>query len=1620
MSIKDAHPAIQPRGASPVTRGILGGAMIRSHAQNFEDVILWRALRDVGRGTYLDIGAQDPMTDSVSLAFYEKGWRGVHVEPNPAFAEAIARARPDEEVVRAAVGSGEGTIPFFRISGTGLSTGVKEIAEQHRASGFEVERIEVPLLPLDDLLGRFEGRPLHWLKIDVEGMEKAVLESWTRTDVRPWVVVIEATVPVTGGGSGLPARIDAEWRGILSEKGYREVYFDGLNAFHLAEEHSDLAKWFAVGPNLFDGFDIGHSSWLGVRWIEERAALERRAAAAEREGEAARDRLKAAEREGEAARDRLKAAEGRLEEEKKRTAFLDGEILRRMDRPFVDRLLFRPSGKPKRPLRRILFHTSGKPRGMFRRRVLNHDGSPRRAFRQWMTGPEYNALRWPSQQPVQRAGSRRSRQTFPQEIFSTSDEARYDAWIRLWEMPEHLMPGRPDAPGVSVLIGLQDGETDRLERTLGSLGRQSLTDWQVLIAPVGAADGQRTADIAAGAGLATDRVDVLPASPTLGAALEAASARSDRPFILALRPGDVLPARALATLSTRMAEDERLDVVYGDEDVLDGMVRRLPQLKPDWSPELLTSYDYLGAPVLLRRSAVQGAGSFDPQREAGAPWDFHLRLLQPDFGRPSSPRVARVTEVLCHRWPSGNPGRPDPADAEASLDFRTAVADHWRRLGLEPETEMRADGTVRSRWHFPDPPLVSIIIPSRDRAHLLRVTLDGLLDRTDYPRKEIIVVDNGSTETDTLNLYEQAQRRGVRVVPFQEPFNYSRACNIGAAAATGDLLLFLNNDVEVRDPDWLGALARYACLPGVGVVGTKLNYPDGVLQHSGVVVGMHICGLVFHRADEDEWGPFGSPTVARNWLGIMGACQMVRRDTFDRIGGFDENYRIAMSDVKLSMDAWCAGYRTVCVPSASLFHHEGASRGKANPEEDMRRTLADVRRLGLQSDPYFHPSLSAVSPVPTLRLLMEPNGIESLASYGERMSLPSVGENDPIDLYNDDSVSVLIGQPVTLLRHDKDVPANLVLWLLRRRPDIRARFPKALSEGRAGKFTDWLENEGWNELSLPGRAKDMLDEAYGAELESKALLILQCLISEGTATLPTPGANGKTAKSLFAAVASRALSVEAAWWLLIELDEEPSLGILWSWLLNPEWQDVHPLGATRFGRAGFARWLSQRGEVSDRFLDPVEWLDILAPADQFRLLLRSDDWRTRFPEANLSPDTALRFVKAVAADHPDAGVREWIKGLDIIVLAEELARPGMTVLGHFSYPSGLRTSTCALVEGAEIAGGVVAGRNVPVGTSKDGGFRGSWLSPETHDVTVIHVQPEPFFLRAREQALLASGNAAPYTVGFWYWEFDEIPPGWDEAAAACDELWTATNFIGDALKARYDKPVHVFLPGIRVPEGQSMSRARLGLSEKDFVFLFTFHMNSIMERKNPLGLIAAFQKAFDPTDNAVLVIKTSFGSHNPDGFARMRAAAEGARISIIDDIFTEEEMRGLMLACDAYVSLHRSEGLGLTMAEAMLMGRPTIATGYSGNLDFMDVSNSLLVDHTIVELGRDHPPYKAGQRWAEPSTDSAARHMRRLYEDRDFATNLGGRARADLIQKLSLESVGEQVLKRIAQIRAGL
>lgn len=396
-----------------------------SYAQNFEDVILTRALRDVAAGTYVDIGANHPDRDSVSKAFYLGGWRGVHVEPVPAFAEALRKARPDETVIEAAVGTQAGPIEIFDVADTGLSTADPGFAARHKAAGFTVAPIRVPTVRLSDILTQLAGGPIHWLKIDVEGMEQDVLDSWGKAPQRPWIVVVEATEPNS------PVASHAAWEGELTRRDYVFQYFDGLNRFYLHRDEIDRSRFFGAGPNPFDDFTLAPTSpYVGLvkdaanaRYAALHADLERatrdaivretalKSPADDAQGDFSQDRAgRVAAQDATAARTLRRErellgqiaqanaeradAQARLSATERELAALKHMLLRRRHG-----WLLRENGKPRSLVRRLLFHASGKPRGLTRSLVIRANGMPRAAFMPWMTSPAYMSLRRPYRVP---------------------------------------------------------------------------------------------------------------------------------------------------------------------------------------------------------------------------------------------------------------------------------------------------------------------------------------------------------------------------------------------------------------------------------------------------------------------------------------------------------------------------------------------------------------------------------------------------------------------------------------------------------------------------------------------------------------------------------------------------------------------------------------------------------------------------------------------------------------------------------------------------------------------------------------------------------------------------------------------------------------------------------------------------------------------------------------------------------------------------------------------------------------------------------------------------------------------------------------------------------------------
>jgi GT2 family glycosyltransferase len=440
--------------------------------------------------------------------------------------------------------------------------------------------------------------------------------------------------------------------------------------------------------------------------------------------------------------------------------------------------------------------------------------------------------------------------------------------------------------------------------------------------------------------------------PTYADAQRAASGE----FIGVMSADDELAPEALFELVKRLNDSDD-DIVYSDEDWLSETGRREdPLFKPDWGPDLLLSINYLERFGIFRRQLVSEVGGFRTAAGAAQVYDLALRLTE------RTSRIAHVPRVLYH-------SRRQPTSASTVLERHASNRDEsrvlveaLRRRGTPGRTSAlfsrKGPRGYATRLDLRQHPLVSIIIPTRDKQALLQTTLDSIWARTDYDRFEIIVIDNQSTNADAVRYLASLPPR-AQVLQWSQRFNYSALNNFGARHARGEQLLFLNNDVEVIRPDWLTAMLEHAQRPDVGAVGARLLYADQRIQHAGVVVGINrVAANAFRSWPGETIGNLRLADLTRNCSAVTGACMMVPRRLFDEVGGFDEDLRVVLNDVDLCLKIRERGYLVVYTPDALLYHYEGSSRGKLHPPPDERVFEQRWKDFLDRGDPYYNPNLS--------------------------------------------------------------------------------------------------------------------------------------------------------------------------------------------------------------------------------------------------------------------------------------------------------------------------------------------------------------------------------------------------------------------------------------------------------------------------------------------------------------------------------------------------------------------------------------------------------------------------------------------------------------------------------------
>jgi GT2 family glycosyltransferase len=553
---------------------------------------------------------------------------------------------------------------------------------------------------------------------------------------------------------------------------------------------------------------------------------------------------------------------------------------------------------------------------------------------------------------------------------------RYDDWIAKYDFAEsrdrpaleQAIAALPERPLISVVMPVYNTPEKLLEEAIQSVVGQAYPNWELCIAddcstaPHVRAVLERWRE-------REPRVKVVYRAQNghISHATNSAFAMASGEWIALLDHDDLLRPHALAEVAIEIARHPAAAIIYSDEDKIDEQGRRYePYFKPDFSRELFRSQNYLNHLTVHRAANVRAVGGWRSGFEGSQDYDLNLRI----FERIDPANSRHIPKLLYHwRAVAGSTAASGSEKSYAYTAGLRALQEHVARQAL-PATAEELPNTpfYRLRFSVPDPqPLVSLIIPTRDKADLLRGCIESIRAKTAYRNYEIIVVDNGSTEPDTLSYLEQLTRTGeASVLSYEGPFNFSAINNFAVSKANGAIVGLINNDIEVISPDWLTEMVSWAIQPDVGCVGAKLYYPNDTIQHAGIIVGLGgVAGHSHKYFPREDRGYFFRLKLTQNLSAVTGACLLIRKAVYEEVGGLDDtNLAVAFNDVDLCLKVAGAGYLNVWTPFAELYHLESVSRGAEDAPEKIARFGREIAFMEehwatrAKRDPFYSPNLT--------------------------------------------------------------------------------------------------------------------------------------------------------------------------------------------------------------------------------------------------------------------------------------------------------------------------------------------------------------------------------------------------------------------------------------------------------------------------------------------------------------------------------------------------------------------------------------------------------------------------------------------------------------------------------------
>jgi GT2 family glycosyltransferase len=529
----------------------------------------------------------------------------------------------------------------------------------------------------------------------------------------------------------------------------------------------------------------------------------------------------------------------------------------------------------------------------------------------------------------------------------------YIDWIKENEHNEYTLQAEnfENNPLISVVIPVYNISEDILKATLSSVFVQNYSNWELCIAD--ASEDEVTKKVLSGVVLPNKiKVKYIQNKNISDNTNEALSLTTGE-YIVFLDHDDTLASFALKSI-VREINNTKADFIYSDEDKILGTTRLNPHFKPDWSPDTLRSYNYICHLVCIKKTLLDEIGWLNSEYNGSQDYDLVLRATE------KAKKITHIPKMLYHwRMTEGSTALKTENKMYAFVSAKKALRAHLKRIGTPGDVQ---DGMFLSSYkiyyNIKDNPLVSIIIPNNNQVNILKNCINSITKITKYPNYEIIIVENNSTDPELFKYYEQLKKKkNIKIIEWNnQPFNYSKINNFAVEHASGEYILFLNNDIQIINEDWLNRMMEYIIREDVGIVGAKLYYPDDTLQHGGVILGLGKEGMpghIYHKVPRNYLGYMGRLKIVQNMTAVTGACLLTKKKVFNEVGGLEEFLILAFNDIDYCFKVFNKGYRVVWTPYAELYHYESLTRGYEDTQEKKERFWREFRYLRMHWEAFI-------------------------------------------------------------------------------------------------------------------------------------------------------------------------------------------------------------------------------------------------------------------------------------------------------------------------------------------------------------------------------------------------------------------------------------------------------------------------------------------------------------------------------------------------------------------------------------------------------------------------------------------------------------------------------------------